>query len=532
MSVRTASFRATYTTGILTGGPSLQDEDTFKVTIGESASAAKGIYSWDFSELNNTYNLIINEMKNASVVGVKVSFSYNEDSDGRGIRLMRYSGVNPEGATAANMLASITNDEVGSLEITTTNRTNVTIDLFDYNLFYEVHLDIAAKNHVSLAIERQNEFSTSDGSVEISGTTLLSSLGEWRAATGSEIISPPLLIVQYEIQEESHPRLLMKYTTSDPTTDQTTPENSVGGHPSPNDVFPSASIAESISSIQKTVPIDLDESLPSKTGLASVGPEIFKYTTIDTTRHQLTGITRGISPQSSFPAGFDSFRNPETVYYLATDDNNVARLFDTRPSKGLVQYRCVAIVNTDSANDFSIQDAFIGIVQDPSSNVQIHIGVEFPKHDALLGVSESGTTTLLLVDATYNEASGYTTGFFNGSYLFFPALGGALRRISSFDDGQFQFTPAVSGLGTGENFVIRPAPSQTISNDATTPTANSGRFSGFSETKEGIEIELIDHGNTMQEHDAFYVWIRRTLEGNTETTDDSGAILLFRFRST
>ena len=173
----------------------------------------------------------------------------------------------------------------------------------------------------------------------------------------------------------------MKYTTSDPTTVQSTPSNSIGGHVAQNDVFPSASIGGSINSTQVIIPIDASSSLPDRVGLASVGPEIFKYSTIDATNHRLTSITRAVAPPSSFPAGFDSFRIAEKVHYLHDDANNLNKLFNTRPTSSLIQYRCVAIANTDTDDNFSIQDAYISVIQNSSSNAQIRIGVEFPRYD-------------------------------------------------------------------------------------------------------------------------------------------------------
>lgn len=525
MSVRTISFQSTYTASVVTNSGGIVEDDTYRVSV-IGVYPQYGFYSWDFSEI--TVTSVIEEIDSGSITGMQIALSYNNDSDGRGMEISKYSGNNPDGATGSTMLDGATRFEVGRFDIDTSNRTNIVVDLFDYNLFYDAHLEIAARSHIAFVIRRRDEFETSQGSVELGGRTLVSGLGYWRAVTGNEITAPPLLIIQYEISEKSHPILNMKYTTSDPTTPQNTPENSIGGHSSSNNVYPSGDIKESISSLQTTIPIDLDSALPTTTGLASVGPEIFKYTLIDTTKHQLSGITRGISPAASFPAGFDSFRLAEKVQYLHKDTNNVHKLFDTRSASGLVQYRCVAIVNDDTENDFDLQSAFVGIIQDPNSDVQIHIGVEFPRHDSFLGTADASTTEILLIDATLNEAAGFATGFFNGSFITFPTLG-LSRVVTSFDDGEFQIATTTE-LGVGVDYVIKPAPCQTIASDSVSPETNSGRFGGFSETGEGISIQLLDHDNTMQEYDTFYVWLRRTLTFNVKTSDDTGAVLLFRYR--
>ncbi len=530
MSIRTASFQSTYTTAVVTTTSTIADEDTYRVRIIDSAAPQVGFYSWDFTELDAAgFTPILNEIGNGSITGMQISLSYNNNNDGKGIEFSKYVGDNPDGATGGTLLNGATRFEVGRFDIETSNRTNITIDLFDYNLFYDAHLEIASRNYIAFVIRRRKEFESSNGNIELGGKTLLAGVsGDWRAATGSEVTAPPLLIIQYEIAEKPNPLLSMKYTTSDPTTPQNTPENSLGGHSSSNDIYPFGDIRESISSVQTTVPIDLDSALPTKTGLASVGPEIFKYTLIDTANHRLSGVIRGITPAASFPAGFDSFRIAERVQYLHKDTNDVHKLFDTRAASGLMQYRCVAIVNDNSEHDFDLRDAFVGVVQDPLSDVQVHIGLEFPKHDSFLGVAEAGTSTTQLVDSALNEAAGFETGFFNGSFITFPTLG-LSRVVISFDDGQFQIA-TTAGLGPGDDYVIKPAPSQTIANDATAPTTNSGRFGGFSETGEGIAVQLLDHSTTMQEYDAFYVWIRRTLTFNVKSSDDTGAVLLFRYR--
>lgn len=529
MSVRTASFQSTYTASVETNTGTIIDNDTYRVRI-IGIYPQFGFYSWDFTEIESAgFTSILDEIGNGSITGMQIALSYNNDNDGRGIEFSKYIGVNPDGSTGSAMLDGASQFEVGRFDIETSNRTNLVIDLFDYNLFYDAHLEIAARNHIAFVIRRRSDFDSSQGDVELGGMTLLAGVsGEWRAATGNEITSPPLLIIQYEIPEEPHPLLNMKYTTSDPTTPQGTPENSIGGHSSSNNIYTFGDIRESISSVQTTVPIDSDSILPTKTGLASVGPEIFKYTIIDTANHRLSGITRGIVPESSFPAGFDSFRNAERVHYLNTDANNVHKLFNTRAASGLIQYRCIAIVNDDSEHDFDLKDALVGVVQDPNADVQIHIGVEAPKHDSFIGIAESGTSETQLVDSTFATAAGYETGFFNGSFITFPTLG-ASRIVTSFDDGQFLLA-TTTNLGIGVGYVLKPAPCQIITNDATTPVANSGRFSGFSESGEGIKIQLSDHGNTMQEYDIFYVWLRRTLTFNVKSSNDTGAVLLFRYR--
>ncbi len=523
MSVRTASFEATYTTGIATAPASKSDDDTFKVTVEKTSGtdAKRAVYTWDFNIIESTYSSIVTEIGSATVIGLQVSFNHNLSSDGGGLSIVKYGGGDPKVETASAISDAITATELGAASITTSEKRSVTIDLDDAsNMFYETEVAIGSGNNVTVIIVRDTDFDTSVGSFEVSGRTLVTG-AEWRTVSGGEISDPPLLIVKYETSAESHPVLNMKYTTLDPTTNQNSPSGSIGKYIALNDVFPSSPIGDSISSVQITVPIKSGSSLPSAIGLASVGPEILKYSLIDSTNNQLTSVTRGIAPKASFPAGFDAFRVPENVYYLDTD-----LLFDTRPSGSLVQYRCVAISNTDTGDDFNIKNACIGVLQNSGDNVQIHIGVEFPKFDARTGTAASGTTTSRLIDTSIVDDD----GFFNGALIKFLSPTEYAIVTSYVSPGDFILNKTVTTLITGRSFVIIPGVSQRILNDNTAPTSNAGRFTGFSEDGTGIEISLTEHGTTMQENDLFYVWIRRTLLPNVKSTDDTGAVLIFRFR--
>ncbi len=379
MSSRSASFFATYTTSIIESSETKTDEATYIVTVGKIPDHT-GVYSWDFDDIDDDFNSIVTEIASATITKIELSFKYNNNVDT--IRLIghKYAGGTPEAETAATILAGISSTELASIDIISSNKTGITVTLDDEdNFYYETQLKIGDRSAVSLTLERDSDLSSAASALEISGETLFSGGSEWRAAAAGEPVDAPLLIITYDIEEESHPTLNMKYTTSDPTTSQSTPANSIGLYVAINDVYSSGAIRESINSTQKTIPIETTSSLPTVIGLGSVGPEVFRYSAIDSTNHQLSTVARGISPKTPFPAGFDSFKNAERVYYL----DDLTKLFDTRPSSGLVQYRCLAVINSDTGNDFNIQDASIGIAQDFDSEVQIRIGVEVSRFDTL-----------------------------------------------------------------------------------------------------------------------------------------------------
>ncbi|MHA2279312.1 MAG: hypothetical protein ACXAC5_00265 [Promethearchaeota archaeon] len=529
MSTRIASFFATYTTSIHVGPENKDNEEIHRVTIEETGTSEHiGVYHWDFGYIDDTYSTIVSELDTASIVNMQLSFKYNNNQDGLKLSIMKYGTGDPRIQSATAILAQIGSTELATADILSTNVTGITLTLDDEdNLYYESQLNVVAREGITVTLHRHSDLDASDGSVELSGQNLVGGTSEWRLADPDEPIDPPLLIITYDIPVEAYPRLDMKYTTADPAVSQNTPVNSIGDYVATNDVYPSGDIKESISSTQTAVPIETADSLPTVVGLGSVGPEVFRYTVIDTTNHQLAGVVRGVAPLSAFPAGFDSFKNPERVYYL----NDLNLLFDTRPSSGLIQYRCVAIINSDSGDDFNIQDAVIGIAQDATANVQLRIGIEFPKFDSRTGLAKDGarnTSPTLLVDTDFSDPD----GFFDGAAIKFldPVDYAVVDSYTS--DGEFVLDRSVTNpdLAAGRSFVILPAPAQATPNDATTPTTNSGRFTGFKENVEGITIELLEHGTTMQENDLFYVWIRRTLASDVEETNDTGAVLVFRYR--
>lgn len=538
MSKRIASFEATYTTSINVPSVIKELEETYRVQVG-NADVVVGIYTWDFTYIDDQYNAIVTEIGNSTIIDMQIMFKYNNNDDGIKISFRKYDGPNPKlEANEAVILAGVTSNELGTADILSTNKTGLTTDLDDVDTFYyESLLNIVSREFITVGIVRHTDLSTSTGTVELSGQNLVGGSSEWRSSADTEPIDPPLLVITYDVTTESFPRLNMKFTTSDPTTAQSTPSNSLGEYLALNDVAPSSPINESINSVQTTIPINADFALPTKIGLGSVGPEIFQYSIIDTTNHQLAGVVRGIAP-NAFPAGFDSFKNAENVYYLATDSNDLHLLFDTRPASDLVQYRCVAIANVDSGDDFNIKEGVIGIAQDSGSDVEMVIGVELPRWDSITGVAVDGasnTGEALLVTSDSGVIL-KADGYYDGALLKITSPSGAVSYTiaDSFATdgatGEFTISPTISGLVATWNFVIMPAPAQQIANDATAPTTISERFSGFSEDVEGIAVQLLDHGTTMQENDLFYVWIRRTLPANTEATSDTGAVLIFRYR--
>ena len=369
---------------------------------------------------------------------------------------------------------------------------------------------------------------TRDTLVELGGSTLLSGIGTgWSAAAADEVIGYPKLVITFTEADVTHVQHEARYTTADPTTTQDTPSNSLGGYFASNEIFTSARIGDFVSSAQTTVKIDSGSSLPSATGIAQLGPEVISFTGIDTDNSQLTGVTRGVAPSASasFPAEVDQFL--EYIRYLVVDN-----LFDRKPSTDLVQYRCVAVVQASAA---VLNNVTISLVQDDDADVQIDVGIEVPAFDATDGTFQkavdSGAVTF---DSGSAAVRNKATGFYDGGHIVIDPSGTPFQAIiESYDDdgakATFILDTAMTGYILGTDFRINPAPAQAVNNERTAPTTNSNRFFGFLGDGGSNQIgylALRENVGTLNQNDAFYLWIKRTLARNQKSTPSTGAIVI------
>ena len=97
----------------------------------------------------------------------------------------------------------------------------------------------------------------------------------------------------------------------------------------------------------------------------------------------------------------------------------------------------------------------------------------------------------------------------------------------------FQVQDAMPSISPAPDFVILPHPSQTIDNESSAPLSNSGRFFGFIGEENS---NLISHNNVreksslMENRDLFYIWIKRSLISNKKKSNNTGAILVLKYR--
>ncbi len=392
---------------------------------------------------------------------------------------------------------------------------------------------------------RRREYTGADdveGESQIGGVYLNSGTETGWEDRGNGIPAAPRFIVTYQITLDSTnvSQQEMRYTTSDPTSSQLTPENSLGGHASPNEVYVKGQISEFLGSTQTTVSLSDESLIPFSSGLASIGPEVMRFSSIDQSTKKLLGVVRGVSPEASFPSNLHPYR--EYVYFLDT-----SKIFNNRPTSGLEQYRCVAFRH----NGYNIQNVNFYLRQSSNSPVQIDAGLEIPEYSTRIGAINSSMSATNVMDSKSTEileaARGLGTLLPSGSDLFeggyvtldYDEVYGSskLAQIESFDVNDAQDTATFIldqqfTYSTPMNFRIESGPSQTILNDVARPVSNSTRFLGFFDEGGSGNPNYYsnrDGSDLFVTGDVVYLWIKRSLVRNTTKTDDTGAVIYIEF---
>lgn len=355
------------------------------------------------------------------------------------------------------------------------------------------------------------------GFVSVGGQTILDGEGnEWREAGAEEPAGMPYLDITYSLDVDDVIEQEIYYTTTDPTTPQNTPSNSVGGHRSNNAVYASSYITDYLSSTEDFIVVDSTTGAPTEAGhrYAQVGPEIVKYS--DLTSTMLTGVERAISPLAAYPSSIDP--NAEHVRYLDID-----QLFDKNPAVGTVQYRCVAVLNRGRATYLPK----VSLRQSGNADVRIDIGIEIPRFDSVRGFHSGSNDSAVITDAYFANTNA-ADGYYQGGAVIINNDTSRVGIIDWFavDDGVATISLlSPVPIDNGEEYRIMSAPSQIASNDIT-PPSTTAFFSGFFNDGGENEVSLTDHQNTFQTNDHFYIWIKRTLLANADSSEATGAIII------
>lgn len=384
---------------------------------------------------------------------------------------------------------------------------------------------LIAHSHFAIAIRKSGSGS---GAIQIGGQNMSAGVStSWNASSsttqsmglGTSINEPPYLIVHLEGADVTHVDFDMRYTTSDPTTTQETPSNSIGGFIASNDVYTRTQLSNHLNVDDTSMSLDSAGTLPNTTTrLVQVGPEIIKFDTIDSTNFILRGLERGVAPKFVSPATTVPYG--EYVGFM-----DISRLFDKPPLTDRDEYRCIAFV--ESATSPSAENIKLHLVQDANANVEIDIGIEIPKHQkitsTIVSTVASGSSSVVVSGRT--EASGTFTGsmFTIGSFTALITghdLSGSNASLSLASS----FTEEFSG---GTSCSIGVAPAQRLADRHNAPTGNSGRFLGFI-NGDGASNE-VSLNDIVYSDTSFYVWVKKSDTKNSASKPDSGAVIIIMF---
>lgn len=335
--------------------------------------------------------------------------------------------------------------------------------------------------------------------------------------TVGEVIGYPKLYIKCSIPFVLVTEFDLRYTSLTPQTLTTNPLNSLGGYIS---VTPVYTITELDSYLSTTDTIAYVDTLPTSTsGIAQIGSEIVQYNNIDSTNNALTGLIRNVCPGIPFPASPKS-TGKEFVRYL-----DVTKLFNNTTLSD-TQYRCLAIINTQNP----VYEVEIYPVNNPKDNVSMDIGIEVPTVKTQTSNYFGVLTTSNTIDV--DTAGLYTTSGLVG--LVFQVNEGLSYGIITSVTVNGTITTIVLDreitIDNGDIFYIFASPSQSVINDTTPPVLN-GNFLGFigddgpnAINATGLYPMVFDY------YHHFYIWVKRTLIANKKPTNDSGLVLMLKYK--
>lgn len=533
---KTTTIPVTWIRGVV--GNSFVDANDYTYDLTRGGSSTAAYVAIESVLTDNERNLIFGNGTTITVTKVELEFWHLEADLEDPIKVVEFGQMAQRPSTLAAIIfrvLCINGTKYASKEIHGIQKTKEIITLGSSSTdlactTFTTRLNDVAPYWLAVGIRRYAYTGSEDfeGSMFVGGTDLLDGEGEPWQDHGDDIAGPPKFHITWEesVATTDFGRFEMRYTTEDPTSSQSTPQNSIGSHVASNCIYTTGQIDEFVSSTQTTINLTSGSSIPESSGLVQIGPEIMKYGGYS--GNQLQSITRAVSPGYAFPACLYPFK--EDARFLVIDN-----LFNTRPTVGLEQYRCVGIINIGHA----IKDVQLLLRQNSSDNIQMDIGIEVPLFNyrsATLAAQVSSSSTFTSTSASVLQYDGSPipvgSDLFEGGYI---TVGTTIAEITSYDTDGITATFIVDrsfSAAAGATFTIHNAPAQRITNDSTAPTENSGRFFGFLSQGGSSELNynsVRESGNTFSINEGFYIWIRRTLTRNAIEKNDTGGIIILQF---
>lgn len=445
-----------------------------------------------------------------------------------GIEFIQLS-IDPDSSTGNQIFADILSQEsIGSVLLSSPLKNILEIDLND-SLSEQINDALTGGGQVSVAIRRNITLSTNSGQIKIGALLLAKGTDtEWSQKYSVIPSDPPALNLSVVKTVDIVAYFNLRYTSIDPTSEQSSPKNSLGGYscPNPVSIYNNTGIKSSINNTQTNIAV-LGELPQESNGLIQIGPEIIKYEGYDVDNNQLNSITRKVSPNYSFPA--DPLTFGDIVYYIDQD-----KIFDTKPKNNLVSYRCLSVVFKSSTHKAELVSFRL-----ISNDTDIDIGLEVPlfnKTTATITTDVDSGESLIYSNST--SVSNFESNFFKGAHIIIDPLGIAFESfIMSYHFSESRaeiiLTDTCPDIPAGTSFIINAAPAQTIQNETISPSENSGRFFGFLSENGANQLDFNGiNSSNMNDGDVVYVWIRQSHTKNRPNEPDIGAVIMAQYNLT
>jgi len=298
-------------------------------------------------------------------------------------------------------------------------------------------------------------------------------------------------------------------TSIEPGIEQLFFDQSIGGYLSTSLLFEKATLGFSIGKYDNEIIVTDYENILGQTYI-SIDGEIIETQAIASPI--ITVVRRGV---------FGGSKSHYAGSIIRSIDNN--SFFDTLIGRDYLQYRCVALKNTDSLTSYS--NVSVDIIENSDNQGSlIELAVEVPVNDAFLQNSADGGSKMTVIDSSF---IGYTDNIFNNSVLSFPTDPyspsgnmGQYRLISSFDGstGTFVLNSSLPlAVSAGDIFDIEPSPASRLSTCFDNFNFNSNYISGFVEYG-SIDVNfsgLRMHGSNLNPGDTIYIWLKKKYLGNS-----------------
>jgi len=310
-------------------------------------------------------------------------------------------------------------------------------------------------------------------------------------------------------------------TSLEPEIAQTNNSQSVGGYISTSTLYPTTTLASSVSLRGTSLALS---SITDFSGLTHLGinAEVIEAESIGST---------SVVVKERAVNGIDNFHaNSDIVSGLTLNG-----FFDQKFNDDLKQYRCIGIKN-EHASDSALSFAIYLKQNTINASSLIRMAIEMPSND-YKSSSAIGGSKISVIDSSL--AGVFSDNHFQDALLRIKSGSNVnqSRIISSYDDGSGTFVLQSSlpfSVSSGDNYEVDAGPSQRIRSGINSPVFGSTRVTALSEPDASKPL-LIDvsenrtNGDDLKANDVVYVWLERKLINGSEAFNSNSAVLTVNY---